>query len=302
MHRAMTSASPTLDTFDWSLTERRMVMLVPNFGRGHLFRAAFAHFWTRLPRSQYLVLVANDGIDEGFADLAELGVAFLTLHREPASPRNGAKVRNAVIKRCRSEWVFQRDPEILFGEDVLARCAERDGRAYRIGRVALLDRASTDVVRALAHEHGHDSSKVHPREESGNARREFGVRATPVAGIAPPTPLPLLNSLAWREIDSNASTFLHFGFGIKTSLLRSIRGYDEAFTHYGYEDVDLFERMRELGELPETDVEARAAHLWHEPLPVGTGSVKDDAAAMRRVYLDHKAMGPVRNPECWGEG
>lgn len=297
----MASDSPTLDTVDWSLTERRIVMLVPNFGRGHLFRAAFEHFWTRLPSDQYLVLVANDGIDEHFGDLTDRNVAFLTLRRGEASPRNGAKLRNAIIKRCRSEWIFQRDPEILFGEDVLTRCVDSPASAYRVGQISLMDRATTDLHCSCI-SRAADAVCASRLERNRTVHTTPCLPQTPIAQIDLPPAPPLLNTLVWRRVDPNASTFLHFGFGAKTSLLQSIRGYDEAFTHYGYEDVDLFERLRELGELPHADTEARAAHLWHEPLPVGVGSVKDDAVAMRHIYLDHKAMGPVRNPEGWGEG
>lgn len=292
--------SPTLHTFDWSLTERRIVMLVPNFGRGHLFRAALHHFRTQLAAEDYLILIANDGIEEDFSDLAPQSVAYFTLRRSDPSPRNGAKLRNAVIKRCRSEWLFQRDPEILLEGDVLARCLDSHAQTHRVGQVALLDRATSDVLHGIAMNARH-ASTIAQREGAGESIPAASSNSATLAAH-PCTSPPLLSTLSWRKIDPNASTFLHFGFGARTSLLQSIRGYDEAFTHYGYEDVDLFERLRTLGELPQPDFDTHAAHLWHEPLPVGAGSVKDDAIAMRQIYLDHKSLGPVRNPHNWGEG
>jgi hypothetical protein len=257
----------TQHEFDWSVTERPLVVLVPNYGRRRLLEAAMAGFETSLRRDEYLFLVVNDGPHEDFSALAARNVAYFTLVRE-GGPRNGAKARNYVIKRCRSRVLLQKDPEVAYCGDALGRAmgAVKDGAAWRVGEVALLERGvSAGVV----------SGGAMPKD----------------AGVGP-----------GRRVDSAASTFLHFGYAAETALLQRIQGYDEAYTHYGYEDVDLFFRLQAMGVKFTCDVGVKAMHLWHEPLPAGATDVRDEARRMREIFLSRDVKQAVRNPGGWGEG
>ena len=72
------------------------------------------------------------------------------------------------------------------------------------------------------------------------------------------------------------------------------RGYDEGFTYWGREDIDLVERALadgfELVEIPET-----AWHQFH-PARVNTVASKQNT----KIYYGKKGK-ITRNPRCWGD-
>ena len=252
--------------FDWSITARDLVLFIPNYGRKRYLRSCLSSLMqTRIPREQWLVLVGNDGLHEPMDEFRdEFNLAWFTLPRaDPNVPRNGAFIRNYIIKRCRSRFLFQKDPEVALvsddpGYDVVERMMEiKPGKIWRNGRPFNMEFPEEFISAGLPID------------------RSFIPRCPP--------PLPGLVGTHW-------------GYCIRTADLRAIRGYDERFTKYGPEDGDLFRRLIRLGFSFRYDPHVYALHVHHV---VETTGHEEMCALGRRIESDP----PVRNdPDGWGEG
>ena len=134
----------TQHNFDWAVTERDLVIFVPNFGRKRYLAATLEWFETAVPEDRWITIVVNDGLHEDLSDLAaRFNLAWFTFERNPVVERNGAMIRNYFIKRCRSRLLCTRDPEILiegerFVEHVLGLPS---GVVYRTGGMGLTETA-----------------------------------------------------------------------------------------------------------------------------------------------------------------
>jgi GT2 family glycosyltransferase len=251
---------------DWSLTERKLVLFIPNYGRKRYLKSCLSSLTqTRVPPEEWLVLVGNDGLDEPMDDLAEeFNLAWFTLPRKnPSLSRNGAFIRNYVIKRCRSEFLFQKDPEVALvpdkpDYDIIERMTDiKSMKIWRNGRPFDLEFSEEYVLAG------------HP------------VDGRFIPGVIPPPP---------------GLVAAHWGFCMRTEDLRSIRGYDERFTKYGPEDVDLFRRLMRLGFSFRYDPHVYALHIHHSLATEGN----EEMCALGRL-IDSEP--PVRNNlYTWGEG
>jgi len=242
--------------FDWSVTDRKIVVFIPNYSRKSFLVESMKYFHTGLDEKDYIVVVGNDGIEEDFSSLGWKNVVSFTLHRTPPSVRNGGFIRNYFIKRCQSEYVFQKDPEVVIAADFLAQTVASDN-ITRCGRQRILAQAETE---------GLISGRI-PIEQ-------LQQRA---AGIG------------------HAPTFIHYGFGIKTSTLQQMRGYDERFLYYGYEDTDLYNRLVRQGYKMDYPQNLCALHMWHVPMMRGM-------VETQRVYDNEAGHSFIANPNGWGEG
>jgi len=128
--------------FDWSVTDRDIVIYVPNFRRKNLLAQALQRYKTALPNTYWMMLVVNDGPHEDLSDLQEqYNLRWFTFER-PDNERNGCMIRNHIIRNVRSSVLCTRDPEIYFeGEDYLVRVFEALEKdiVYRPGSMTELD-------------------------------------------------------------------------------------------------------------------------------------------------------------------
>lgn len=65
-----------------------------------------------------------------------------------------------------------------------------------------------------------------------------------------------------REVSGSQRPYLLLG-GVLTAHLQRLRGYDEDFTEYGYEDDDLAVRLGAIGVRFDHRVDIVGEHLWH---------------------------------------
>ena len=68
----------TQDNFDWSLTKKRFVLFVPNYGRKNLFIHSLKNFYTDVGKEAWQIVVVNDGIHEDFSDLNNPNISYFT--------------------------------------------------------------------------------------------------------------------------------------------------------------------------------------------------------------------------------
>lgn len=263
---------PTEKDFDWSLTNRKLVIMMPNWGRGDYIKKTVETIETVVPAKDWIILVANDGLHEDLYDLDDQNVVFFTFQRENISERNGCFIRNFVIKRLQSERVFIKDPEIIIEGDFIRRIlVDCDKPLYRLG--------------------GDFACKA-SREITGNF----------MAGNA--TIQDCITNSQKHPIYRNQHMIMHYGYSMPVATLQQMKGYDEDYSVSPYcEDRDIFYRFV-AQELPVFfDKQCFPIHLWHEMkfFP----NTPENAARYEKAKALFHAKDPtnfIRNPNGWGTG
>jgi len=265
--------------FDWSITQRKLCIFIPNFGKTEQLDFAISQIKTRVPKKDWIVIIGNDGIDIDFNYMKSSNVRYFTLHRDPVS-RNGGFIRNYFIKRCQSEKLLQKDPEIVLQGDFIYQVI-RSEASWRAGNVYVLDRAMTSEL---------------------IAEKDFGILK--YSACIKIDPVQVMDSkhakylIAGENGRVNFSSYFHYAYAIKTKILQKMQGYDERYTHYGYEDSDMFCRLLQLKHYLVPDYATTAIHLYHDRDP---GFSVDDLKVMRKIFDMQNPVNTSRN-RSWGEG
>lgn len=261
----------TLDNFDWSVTNRDLVIFMPNWARGEYVRKTVELIQTEIPKDKWIVLTINDRIHEDLSDLEPYNAVYLTFGPDrPKDGRGDAFMRNIAIKRCKSKWFFQKDPEVIVRGDFIKHILECPTEMYRLSGPALKVRRHT-TERFLKSEATLEDCYVDADQ---------------------------------YPINPAMFMFFHFGFAVKTYILQGIRGYDEDYKKMYCADTDLYGRLMAMGVKPTFDPECHPVHLWHvEPWAPNTPKTKADYAEMRNMLASKNPRSSVRNdPLTWGEG
>lgn len=267
--------------FDWSETSRRLVVFMPNFNGRCLTEESIRRIRTVCEKRDWLIMIGNDNVDNKWDHLRSQNVVYFTMYRDKKIPRNGAFIRNYVIKRCQSEYFCQKDGEVLIDGDFIGQiilCGK--GCGWRVGYTASLSanrteeflRGSrlvidTDVYRKI--------DPVTPLDDLGKAKQYL------------------------IEMDGriNFTTHFHYGFCVCTKILRGMHGYDEDYELFGWEDVDLYLRLASQKVFLVPDYTCRAAHLYH-----ALTASKLLADKMKTVFQKKDPIVYLRNLDSWGEG
>lgn len=264
----------THKTFNWSITNRDLVLLVPNFGRGNYIRKVLDSLTkTVVPSDKWMILVANDSIHEDFSDLQEKNLYYFTFDRSPPWERGDAFMRNIVIKYGQSQMLAQKDPEIFYTGDFIKGCFDHPEVLYRCGECSYCcEKNDTDL---------YFSGKIDAAELQ---RRTKGH--------------PIVQS------GQHGYVCWHFGHCAPTKAFRELGGYDEDFKSYGYVDKDMHERLMKAGLTQYFDKNCRPIHLWHKKAQVYTDEA-DKKRYKTNTILYNKKHGTsiIRNVGVeWGEG
>lgn len=182
---------------------------------------------------------------------------------------NKAKCANYAIKRCRSEFLLSADADNLFPPNFISEMI----RALRANPLAVVYSQMLDLEQDT---------------------------------------LPLLIRLNEENLDVPYAELEKLGvargagdkhpgtFGSATLFFQQIRGYDEQYEEWGWEDNDIKQRFLHFGlDLISISDKARFLHQWH---PKGEG-VQDWTQSRERNqrYFENNST-IVRNPVRWGEG
>lgn len=260
------------EDFDWSITNRRLVIFIPNFGRGEYVRKTIQEIKTIVPHKDWLILIINDRIHEDFSDLdSTKNIVYLTFGPERNKEGRGdAFIRNIAIKRCQSKWFFQKDPEIIIQNDFVKHILECQTEMYRLSGPA---------------------SKV----RKGTTQKFLADKATVAECLKDADHYP---------INENQFVYFHFGFAVKTSILKKMRGYDEEYKKMYCADKDLYARLMSAGIKTTFDQQCKPIHLWHiVPWYPDSPENKANYAEMRAIFANKDPKQTLRNNEhTWGEG
>jgi len=261
----------TFKSFDWAVTNKDLVLLVPNFGRGRYIRKVLDSLTkTTIPTHKWIILVANDGVHEDFSDLEERNVVYFTFERSPSPSRSGAFMRNIVIKHGECKMLAQKDPEVFYTSDFIKGCFDHQGVLYRCGWHAL-EAKREDTENYL---NGHDNLNL------------------------------MLRQCAVTPIVEDIFVFWHYGHCAPLESFKKLGGYDEDYKGYGYEDTDMHDRLMKSGLGQYFDRNCIPVHLWHEKPKVHTDETdKKRYEEMGVLYNKKRGTGIIRNVGVeWGNG
>ncbi len=190
-------------------------VVIPTYNRLDTLAAVLPTLLAQdLPSSQYELLVCDSNSTDGTAQyLAELHTEHHTVRHLPAAYSGRAAARNAGIMAARGAIVLFNDADILASPDLLSthlrRHRERTGIAVVGLEVQVKDFAEYVFKRDRPEARGH----LHP---------------------------PSRKKLSWLYfLTGNASVR-------RTDLVRA-GCFDESFTGYGHEDLELGYRLQRLG-------------------------------------------------------
>lgn len=261
----------TLDDFDWSVTDRELVFFMPSWGRGHFIRKTVETMKTNISRDRWIIVVGNDCEHEDLSDLKDQNVVYFTFDANRTRPqeRGGAFIRNVAIKRSRSKWFFQKDPEIIIENDFIANILNCPTNYYRLGEPGY--RIKEDMAKRLMQ--GHITIAYCKQHSQQHA------------------------------IDPQHHVYSNFAFAVPTQLLQNIRGFDEDYGQTYYYDTDLFARLQSYGVKITSDPQCNPIHIWHPtPSYPNTPKTKAEYEAMGVMFASKDPKQIVRNPIKWGEG
>lgn len=262
----------TPEEFDWSITNRELVIFMPNWGRGEYIRKTVAKIETVVPLDKWIVVVINDRIHEDLSDLDGFkNTVYMTFGPERSKEGRGDSfMRNIAIKRCQSKWFFQKDPEIIVTGDFIKHILECPTDMYRLSGPATKTRQNTT--------------------------EKF------LRGKA--TIQECLRDANQYPIDPDKFVYFHFGFAVKTAILQEMKGYDEDYKKMYCADRDLYTRLIAKGVTPTFDKQCKPIHLWHEvPWFPDNPKTKSDYAEMQAIFAKKNPNKFIRNQNIlWGDG
>ncbi len=273
--------------FGWGITDRKMILFMPNYKNSGLTEYSIKRISTVLEPWDHAIIIGNDNVDKDWSYLRNLEgfnhTYYFTLKHDGPSPRNGAFIRNYFIKRCQSEFIFQKDGEVVIEGDFLfnaSRYCSNGDMLWRAGNVAVLDATN--------------STKYRENDSLIDVETVIKKRIEPVVAYSP---LDLKRHLIYMNGQVNFTSFFHYGFCVQTKLLQDMHGYDEDYLYYGFEDSDLFCRLAAMQKRFKPDYSCYAIHQWHPP----TENVSM-LPEMGEIFKRKDPCEVVRNPNGWGEG
>jgi len=258
--------------FDWSKTNKRIVVYIPNFGRKNYLIPTLQRMKFDLPKDQWVILVVNDGIHEDLSDSEQYNLCWFTFERGPnPKERNGCLIRNYILRRLQSRIVATRDPEIFIeGNNYLnaISCLE-ENQVYR--PCEMVELRESDVAKIFEN------------------------------------PLIDLSKLKMRCVHSvtnhNYRAF-HAGFAMHTNKLVELGGYEEEFGPvYGWEDVNLLERIIASKMDFIIDNSVKTYHIFHPRKVKFLKTVRDGGMIYQRKKREILQGSIIANQKKeWGNG
>ncbi len=167
-----------------------------------------------LPREQYELLICDSNSNDGTAEyLAGVGARFANVRHLPGAYSGRAMARNAGITAARGEVVMFNDADILASPDLLSRHLQRHQQRDRLAVVGWEVQVRDLADYAYKRDHIAARGHLHP---------------------------PSRKRLSWLY-------FLTGNASVQRDDLLRVGGFDESFTGYGHEDLELGYRLQKAG-------------------------------------------------------
>jgi len=310
--------------FDWGITKRKLVIFTPNYSDSVLTALSISQIQTQIPEKDWIIIIGNDNVDVNWDHLKDKNVRYFTLLHGGVSPRNGGFIRNYAIKRCQSDLFFQKDGEVSVIGDFISKFIHSKS-SWRSGNIIVLGK---EVTQKCLEKVSFSPIQEYQKEYKDRYwQREDGtfecIGLIKISSSIPASAEEVKRSIIQRErkleivayiqrkkelymIDESIKVkppplsyhnYFHYAYGTMTKTLQDIRGYDERFCYYGYEDADMYCRLTCLKERICPDYSCTAIHPYHlQSIDV------DKLKMMRQLFRDTDVNNPYRNLLVWGEG
>jgi len=206
-------------------------VLVPTYNRIETLRDVLPSLLAQdVPAESFEVLVCDSNSTDGTAEyLAEMRAQHPNVHHVPGAYSGRAMARNAGIDRARGEVVLFNDSDIIASPDLLSRHMARHRERKNIAVVGL-----EVQVRSLE-----DYADKRDRPEARRALHPAGRKR-----------------LSWLY-------FLTGNASVRRDDLVRVGRFDESFTGYGHEDLELGYRLQKAGVAIEYEPRAVNYH-WQD--------------------------------------
>ncbi|MEU7585801.1 glycosyltransferase [Micromonospora sp. NPDC049230] len=258
-------------------------VIIPTYNRAALLRRSLESLTAQdIGTDAFEVLVVDDGSDDGTADVVAEFTDRLQV-RYFFQPDEGFRVsaaRNVGIRHAVTDVTVMVDCGVLLHSGCLRAHLRRHGGdqpAAVIGYVYCFNLSNEDAerMRQTLDFDDVDATIAQLRREGRwlDLREEFYARH--------PGPL--------HELPAPWSLYWTCNVSARTSQLRRVGGFDEAFTTWGAEDIDLSYRLHRDGAVFVLDRDAGAIHYPHPK----DWSHNSQLAARNRRYMAEKYDTPA---------
>ena len=233
-----------------------------------------------------MYVVGNDNCKLNFGpDQYGPNFRFLNVFRGVSEERNGSFLRNYFIKRCQSELLLQKDGEVVLLDDCVSACITQ--KVWRPGWIYVLNPKHSEMYCQGQLPDPKGTDQAFNMHGFPNQLVDFGEYSA---------------DFAKKNITAAAggfciATYYHYAYCVPTKVLQDLRGYDERYTHYGFEDSDMFCRLAYSGVRLHPDYNCRAVHLWHDKQIISS-----KLNEMGNLFQTQRPEDTIRNLGVWGEG
>lgn len=208
-------------------------VVIPTYNRLDTLRHVVPTLLSQsIDHSRYELLICDSDSTDGTREyLAQIATTHPNVRHLPGAYSGRAQARNAGISAASGDVVLFNDADILASPDLLAVHLERHRREERIAIVGWEVQVRDLDDYAVKRDHAELRGRLHP---------------------------PTRKRLSWLY-------FLTGNASVRTADLRTVGGFDESFTGYGHEDLELGYRLEQSG--VRIGYEARAVSYHCQDVP-----------------------------------
>ncbi len=285
----------TSRNFDWGETRRPLCIFMPNFQWPEWTEYAINKIETTIDEREYIIIIGNDNISHNWDHLRDKNVRYFTLERDcpKDEPRNGLFIRNYAIKRMQSELYLGKDSEVIMLGDFIYN-ALNFSCGWRPGIIHSLTKIETDGLLAVD-----KNWKELFEGEYDICTHCFPEPTMEVNPYVTDSAYAVKEMLEKADGQINPTTYFHYAYCVKLEHLQYLRGYDEEYSAYGWEDGDMYCRLFHKGVRLFPDPAISAVHPCH---PRTSDSKPGQVANMRDLFVSKSPANIIRNTQGWGEG
>jgi len=229
---------------------------VTTYNRPDALRAVLEGLAAQADRG-FEVIVADDGSRDDTRTLVEQAsaafpVPLAHVWQEDKGFRAGA-ARNRAAERARGDYLVFLDGDCIPRPDFIARHRSLAERGWMVAgnRVLLSEAFTTRALRERLPLHAWSARQWSDARGSGDINRTLPLAQLPLG------PLRKIAASRWQRVRT-------CNLGVWTEDFRRVRGFDETFEGWGFEDSDLAVRLLNAGVRRKEGAFATGVlHLWH---------------------------------------
>jgi glycosyltransferase involved in cell wall biosynthesis len=231
-------------------------VIVTTYNRPDALRAVLDGLAAQVDRG-FEVIVADDGSSDDTRALVETAtrgypVPLLHVWQEDRGFRAGA-ARNRAAERARGDYLVFLDGDCVPRPDFVARHRALARRGWMVAgnRVLLAQTFTAQVLRDNVPLHRWSLREWRAARGRGDINRTLPLLTLPLG------PLRKIAARRWQRVRT-------CNLGVWTADFRRVRGFDETFEGWGFEDSDLAVRLLNAGVRRKEGAFATGVlHLWH---------------------------------------